>query len=144
MNLHKISLPSTSLQLTHSFNERGTLDIADCTTQFDDANIGALICIINRNSRNSLHPVLDCVCKMGHNLDGLPKIVATTLTFDYVLIYLASGNIILASKCDVEITLVIAEVEVDFPAIVEDKNFPVPMITSMTRPRGTLQQRLTR
>jgi hypothetical protein len=81
---------------------------------------------------------------MGHNLDGLPKIVATTLTFDYVLIYLASGNIILASKCDVEITLVIAEVEVDFPAIVEDKNFPVPMITLMRWPRGTLQQRLTR
>lgn len=133
MNLQKVPLPGTSLQLTHGFNEGSTLNITNRTTQFNNAYICALICIINRNSRNSLNPVLDCVCEMRHNLDSFPEIVATTLTFDYVLIYLSGGDVILASKCDVEIALVVAKVEVDFTAIVEDKNFTMPTITSTTQ-----------
>ena len=131
MNLHKVSLPSTSLQLTHGLNEGSALDIANCTAQFNDTNVGALICVINRYSRNSLYPVLDCVRKMGHNLDGLPKIVATTLTFNYVLIYFSSRDIVLAGKCYVEIAFIVAEVEVDFTAVVKDKDLPVPVITLM-------------
>jgi hypothetical protein len=133
MNLHKVSLSRTSLQLTHGLNERSALDIANCTTQFNDANIRALICIINWYSCNSLYPILDCIRKVRHNLYSLPKIVATTLTFDHVLIYLASRDVILAGKCDVEIALIVAEVEVNFSTIVEDKDFSVPVVTSMTQ-----------
>lgn len=143
MNLQKIGLSSTSLQLSHSLNERGALDIANCTAQLNDADVGTLICIINWYSGNPLDPVLDCVCKVWHNLDGFSKIVTTTLTLDYVLVDLSCRDIVLASKCDVEIALVVAKVEVDFTAIVEDENFTVPMTTSTTPQRGRPHAKFT-
>jgi hypothetical protein len=63
---------------------------------------------------------------MRHNLDGLSEVIAPSLTLDYVLVDLARCNIALASEGNVEVTLVVPEIEVDFSAIVEDKDFTVP------------------
>jgi hypothetical protein len=67
-----------------------------------------------------------------HNLHRLPKIVATTFTLNDMLVYLASSNVVLASESNVEVSFVVAKVEVDFAAIIEDKDFTVPVIRSAT------------
>jgi hypothetical protein len=143
VNLQKVSLPSTSFQLSHGLNEGRALDIANGATQFNDAHIGTLVGIVNRYSCNPLDPVLNCIRKMRHNLDGLSQIVTPTLTLNYVLIYFAGGDVILAGECDIEIALVVPEVEVDFSAIIKDKDFPVPVTASTMSRECVRQARLT-
>jgi hypothetical protein len=63
---------------------------------------------------------------MRHNLDRFPKIIASTLALDNVLVDLSGGDVVLAGQGDVEISLVVPEIKVDFTAIVEDKAFSVP------------------
>lgn len=65
---------------------------------------------------------------MRHNLNSLSKIVAATLTLDNVLVDLAGGNVLVAREGDVEVTLVVSEIEVDFAAVVEDVDFTVPLL----------------
>ena len=126
MNLQKVSLSSTSFQLSHSLNERRTLNISNSTSQLNDTNIWLLICIIDRDPCNSLNPVLNCVRKMRDNLDSLSQVVASPLTLNYVLIDLTCCDIVLPCEGDVEVSFVISEVEIDFSAVVEDKDFTVP------------------
>jgi hypothetical protein len=132
VNLHKVPFPSPSFQLTHGLDERSALNVADCPTQFDNANIRGLVCVIDRNPRDPLDPVLDCICQVRHNLHRLPKIVATTFTLNDMLVYLSSSNVVLASESNVKVSFVVAKIEVHFAAIVEDKDFTVPVIRSAT------------
>lgn len=132
VNLHKISFPSPSFQLTHGLDERSALNVANRPTQFDNANIWALICVIDGNPCNPLDPVLDCIRQVRHNLHRLPKVVATTFTLNDMLVYLASSNVVLASESNVEVPFVVAKVKVDFAAIIEDKDFTVSVIRSAT------------
>lgn len=68
---------------------------------------------------------------MRDNLHGLAEIIALSLAFDDVLVYLAGCDIVVASQCDVEVSLVVAEIEVDFTAVGEDENFAMPSTLSM-------------
>lgn len=115
--------------MSHRLNERRTLNVANCTTQLDNTNIRRLVCIVNRDPRDPLNPILNGVCEVRHNLHRFPKIVAATFTFDYVLVDLASCDVVLSSECDVEVALVVSKVEVDFTAIIENKNFTMPTDT---------------
>lgn len=125
MNLQEIALSSTSLQLPHCLNERRTLDITNRTSQLDYTHIRRLISVIDWNLCNPLNPILNCVCKMRHNLDRLSKVIAPTLTFNDVLVYLAGCDVILAREGNIEVALVVSEIEVDFSTVVEDKDFSV-------------------
>lgn len=53
---------------------------------------------------------------MGHDLHRLAEIVATTLLLDDVEVDLAGGDVVLAGEADREVTLVVAEIEIDFGA----------------------------
>ena len=55
---------------------------------------------------------------MGHNLDGLAKIVATALLLDNIQIDLAGGDVVLASKAHREIPLVVAKIEINLAAYI--------------------------
>lgn len=65
---------------------------------------------------------------MRHNLNSLSEIITATLTLDNVLVDLAGGNVLVAREGDVEVTLVVSEIEVDFAAVVEDVDFTVPLL----------------
>jgi hypothetical protein len=45
-----------------------------------------------------------------------------------MLVDLASCYIVLASECDVEIPLVVAEIEINFAAVVQNKDFSMSRI----------------
>lgn len=47
-----------------------------------------------------------------------------------MLIYLASGDVVLSGQSDVQIPLVVAQVEVDFTSIVKNEDFSVPTVGS--------------
>jgi hypothetical protein len=69
---------------------------------------------------------------VGHNLYRLAKIVAFALALDDVLVDLTSCDIVVAGESDVEVTLVVAEIEVDFAAVGEDEYFAVPANCSVS------------
>ena len=129
MNLEEISLASSPLQLSHSLDERRALNITDSASQLNDTHIRRLLGVIDWNSCNPFNPVLDCICEVRNDLDRLADIFARTLLFDDVLVDLARGDVVLARESDVKVTLVVAKVEVDFTAVVEDKDFAVPVLS---------------
>ncbi len=61
-------------------------------------------------------PILDGVGDVRHNLHRLTEIVAATLLLDNVQVDLAGGDIVFAGEPDREVTLVVAEIEIDFGA----------------------------
>jgi hypothetical protein len=122
MYLQKIVLASSSAQLAHGFNERPTLNIPHRTPKLDYADIGHFIGVVDRYPRHPFNPILDGICQVRHHLDSPPKIVTAPLPLDYVLIDLACRDIILSRQRDVEISFVVAQIEIDLPAVVQDKN----------------------
>jgi len=130
MDLQEIILSRPPLQLSHSLDKRRTLDISDSTSQLNNAHIRGLIGIVDWDTCYALDPILNRVGQVGHNLNGLSEVVTATLTLNDVLVDLAGGDVVLASEGDVEIAFVISEVEVDFPSVVEYKDFPVSKAVS--------------
>lgn len=59
-------------------------------------------------------------------MDGFAQVVALALTLNNVLVDLARGNVVLAGEGDVEVTFVVAEIEIDFAAVGEDEYFAMP------------------
>jgi hypothetical protein len=127
MNLEEIAFSGSPLQLSHSLNERRALDVTDCASQLNDTHIRRLLRAIDGNSGNPFNPVLDCIRQVWNNLDRLADVLASTLLLDDVLVDLACGDVVLAREGDVEVAFVVAKVEVNFTAIVEDKDFTVPV-----------------
>ena len=52
----------------------------------------------------------------NHDLDS--KRTVAHLLVDDLAVYFSSSNVIIAAQSDVEVSLVVAEVEVDFPTVV--------------------------
>lgn len=130
MYLQKIVLPCSPSQLPHCLDEWPTLDIPYRSPKLDNADIRLFVRIIHRYLCHSLNPILNCVGKMGHHLHSTTKVVALSLALDHVLVDLAGGDIVFSSQGDVKVPLVVAQVKVDFSAVVEDKYLPMPVYLS--------------
>lgn len=79
VNQRKVLVTDSELELSHGFDERSTLDITDCTTEFDDAHVGDFAGFINGHLGDSADPVLDGVSEVGDHLDGLTKVISSSL-----------------------------------------------------------------
>jgi hypothetical protein len=125
MDLQEIVLSGSSPQLSHSFDEWPTLDIAHGATKLNDTHIWLFIRVINRYPRNPLDPILNGVCEVWYNLDRPSKIVSSSLFFYDMLVDLAGGDVILSSQGDVHVAFVVSQIKVRLGSIVCDKDFAV-------------------
>lgn len=123
--LQEVALARSPPQLTHGLDEWGTLNISNGTTQLNDAHIRSLIRVINRLLRNLLDPILDCICEMWHDLNRLSQVGSCTFPLNDMLVYLASGNVVLALEGNVEVSLVVSEIQINLSSIVKDEDFTV-------------------
>jgi hypothetical protein len=126
VDLHEVVLARSSPQLAHSLNEGHALNIAHCASQLNYADIGLLARVIDGYPRDLLDPVLNRIGNVWHDLYGFAQVVALALALDDVLVDLARRDVVVASEGDVEVALVVAEIEVDFAAVGEDKNLAMP------------------
>lgn len=126
VNLHKVVPARSPPKLSQSLDERHALHITDCATKLNDTHIRLLSRIINRYTRNLLDPFLNSICDVRDDLHSLAQVVALSLTLDDVLVDLAGRDVVVAGEGDVEVTLVVAEIEIDFTAVGEDEDFAVP------------------
>lgn len=148
MDLEEVLLAGAAAELAHSFNERRRLDISDSSAQLDDTDVGGLVGLVDGDLGNALDPVLDGVRKMRNNLDGLSEVVSsplnrniskfesgrwklvskTHLALNDMLVNLSRRDVVLASKSNVEVTLVVSEIQIDLSSVVENEDLSVPII----------------
>jgi len=122
MDQSKVIVTDTELELTHGLNKRGRLDIADGTAELDDADIRLFTGIVHRDRSDTLHPVLDGIGDVGDHLDCLAEIITLALTFDDIAVDLAGGDVVGTSESHIQVTLIVAKVEVDLPAVVQNED----------------------
>jgi hypothetical protein len=128
VDLHEVVLSSSSPQLAHSLDERHALNITNCASQLNDADIRLLARVVDRYPCHLLYPFLNRVCDVGYHLHRLAEIVAFALALNDVLVDLAGCDIVVACEGDIEVAFVVAEIEIDFAAVGEDKYFAVPLV----------------
>lgn len=131
MDLQEIVSASSASELCHSFHERHAFDITHGTTQLDNAYIRLLIRVIDRYPCNSLDPVLNRICDVRHDLDCFAQVCSFSLLLNHMLVYLARGDVVVASESDVQVALVVTEIEVDLAAVGENENFAMPVECSI-------------
>lgn len=131
VDLHEVVAAGAPPKLSHSLDKRHALHVTNCATKLDDAHIRLLACVVDGNACNLLHPFLDGICDVWHHLHRLAQVVALALTLDDVLVNLARCDVVIACECDVEVSLVVAEIEVDLAAVREDEDLAVPVRCSV-------------
>lgn len=105
--------------------QRSGLNVTNSTSEFDDADVRLLVSVIDGNLGHTLNPVLNGVGEMRNNLHSLSKILTSSLSLNHVLVDLTGGNVVVPSKGDVDVPLVVTEIQISFTTIVENKNLTV-------------------
>ena len=62
---------------------------------------------------------------MRNYLHGLSKVVTPPLTLYDMLVNLAGCDVVLPSQCDVQVSFIVSQIEVNFSAVIEDKALSV-------------------
>lgn len=101
MNLQEVWALGSSPQLSHCLNKGHALNVTNRTTQLNDAHVRLFICVIDWDLSDPLDPVYNGICDVWNNLNSLAEVVALSLALDNLLVYFASGNIVLAGQGDV-------------------------------------------
>lgn len=127
MDLKEVILSSPPSELTHSLNEGSALNIANSSSQLNDAHIWRFIGIIHWNSSHALNPILDSICQVRNDLHGATKVIAAPLLLNDMLVDLAGCDVILTSESNVQVALVVSEVEINFSTVIENKDFTMPV-----------------
>lgn len=60
---------------------------------------------------------------MGNDLHSLSEIVSTTLLFNYTLIYLSRGDVVISSQFYIQKPLIVAKIQIDLASISENIDF---------------------
>jgi len=101
MNLQEVVLARPSPERGHSLDKRHTFNVADRSSQLDNAHIRNLVGVIHGDLSDTLYPVLDRIGDVRDDLNGFTQIVALTLTLDDMIVYLARRDVVLPSEGDV-------------------------------------------
>lgn len=83
MNVHEVHAPGLVAQLSQGLDEGHALDIADCATELDDANVRLLVGPIDGNLRDALDPIPDRVRNV-RNTGKVSKSETQELTHDHL------------------------------------------------------------
>lgn len=132
MNLHKVVPASPYAQLCHGFHKRHALDIADCSSKLNDADVWLFPSIVHRDLCDTLYPVLDSLDDVRNYLYCVTKVVASSLLLDDMLVDLACRDVVVSSQGDVQVSLVVAQVQVDFTTIVKNEAFAMSVMSLST------------
>ena len=97
----------------------------DHTYQLNDADIGLLARLVDRYLGDTVDGVDDRVDNVRYNLDSAAEILALALVLNNLLVDLAGGDVVVASKVDTKVTLVVAEIEIGLATIVKDEALAV-------------------
>lgn len=128
MNLHKVVTASPYAQLCHGFHKRHALDVADCSSKLNDADVWLFPSVVHRDLCDTLYPILDSLDDVRNYLYCVTKVVASSLLLDDMLVDFACRDVVVSSQGDVQVSLVVAQVQVDFTTIVKNEAFTMSVV----------------
>jgi hypothetical protein len=140
MNLTEVVPTSPPPQLSHGFDEWRTFDVTNSTTQFDNAYVWLFVCVVHWDLCYSLNPILDGIGDMWHNLDRLSQIVSSSFSLDDMLVDFAGRDAIVSSQGDVEISFIVAQIQIDLSTIIKYEAFA--MLQGVHEPSITVEIRI--
>lgn len=117
------TLHSEMEELTERFNERHALYVTNSTSKLYNADFRNFIVPIYWYLSNALHPFLYSISDVRNNLHSFSEVVPPPLPVDDVLVYFAGRDVVVAVEGDVEESLVVTKVKVNFTPIVQHKDF---------------------
>ena len=109
-------------QLAHGFQERQRFNVAHGAAHFADGHVHR---VVGANARAALDEFLDFVGDVRDDLHGLAQVVATALFLEHGLVDLARGEVVGLLHARFNETLVMAQVQVGFCAVIGHENFAV-------------------
>mmetsp|Transcript_41264 Transcript_41264/g.119331 ORF Transcript_41264/g.119331 Transcript_41264/m.119331 type:complete len:277 (-) Transcript_41264:12-842(-) len=118
-------LRKAELELPDSLNEGHGLDVTDSSAELDHADLRPEAAAVHGPLGYAVQPLDYGTRDVGHDLHGLAQVLTTTLLLDHVVVNLASGDIVISEQGEEHHPLVIAQVQVRFPAVVEDEDLTV-------------------
>ena len=121
-------------ELADGFEERHPLDVSDRPADLDEDDVGVLLL------PDVAEQGLDFVRDVRDDLHGLPKVVAATFLLDHRAVHLPGGDVVVPGQVHIEKAFVVAEVQVDLRAVVQDEHLPV--LIRVHRPRVDVQIRV--
>ncbi|CDN42609.1 Uncharacterized protein BN871_BO_00110 [Paenibacillus sp. P22] len=119
MHIHDVVAADIALDLADGLQERKALDIPDRAADFRDDDIGAGF------TSRAEHALLDLVGDMGDDLDRASEIFAAAFLRNDGGVDLAGRDVAVLGQVDIDETLVMAQIQIRFRAVVRDEYFPV-------------------
>ena len=120
VNVQAVVAADVGTQLADGFEEGQTFDVAHRAADFYDGHIGSVIAF-----GKAQNGTLDFIGDMGNHLHGTAEIVAAAFLVDDVVVDASGGSVVVLGKGNVEITFVVAEIEVGFRAVIGHIDFAV-------------------
>ena len=122
--VHKSGVVGPHLQahLAHCLQERQGLDVADRAADFDDGHID---CIRFVETRAAFDELLDFIGDVWDHLHRLAEVVAAAFLLQHAFVDLAGGEVIGPAHARFDETLVVAQVQIGFGAVLGDEHFTV-------------------
>jgi hypothetical protein len=108
--------------LAHGFQEGQRFDVADGAADFDDGDIDRVRGFITGAAFDEF---LDLIGDVRDDLHGLAEVVAAALFFEHAFVDLAGGEVVGLAHARFDETLIVAQVQVGFGAVVGHKNLAV-------------------
>mmetsp|Transcript_20188 Transcript_20188/g.55927 ORF Transcript_20188/g.55927 Transcript_20188/m.55927 type:complete len:219 (-) Transcript_20188:119-775(-) len=120
MRHQKVFWPDLEQELLQRLQVDGALYVPNCASQFDQTHVRPLLPCVDRSPGDIQDPVLDRVSDVRNHLDGFAEVVSRALTFYHLLVYLARGDAMAGCQRDIEKTLVVPQIQIDLPPILEN------------------------
>lgn len=121
----KVVLTDSELKLSECLYKGSRLNVSNCSAELDDADLWRETCRVDWLSCYAKKPILNGICEVWYDLDSLSEVVTATFLFNDFGVNFASGDVVITTESDVEVSLVVAQVEICFTAIVENIDFSV-------------------
>ncbi|KAH3669957.1 hypothetical protein OGATHE_002770 [Ogataea polymorpha] len=118
-------MSNSELELSQGFNKGSRLNITNSSTQFNDTDIWFHSRGVNRNSGNTLNPVLDGISDMRNNLNSFTQVVSFSLLLNHSRVNLACGDIVVFSERNTQVSFIVSQIKIHFSTIVQNKALPV-------------------
>jgi hypothetical protein len=126
------------LKLSECFDKWHRLDVAHCpaklpkyklteicraATNFNYADVGFLFSFFHWDASNPLYPILYSVRNMWNDLDRFAQVIAAPLAFNDLSIHFARCDVVVLGQRNVQVTLVVAQIQIGLASVVQDENF---------------------
>ena len=115
----------TELELSERFDVRGRFNVSNRATEFDDACIWNLVTAVSGLMCDIFDPFLNRIGYVGNHLNRFTEVISSAFGFDDFRVNFPCGEIVIFSEVNVEETLVVAKIQIDLAAVVENEHFSV-------------------